>query len=72
MNSKLDSLQVERCLECGSSLLIQDSKKAEIVCGKCGFVVTTGWTDKGPEYRTFTPEDHKKRPGLDHPKHSCS
>jgi len=61
MNSKLNPLQVERCLECGSSLLIQDSKKAEIVCGKCGFVVTTGWTDKGPEYRTFTPEDHKKK-----------
>ena len=61
MISKLNSLSVERCSECGSSLLLRDTKNAEIVCGKCGFVVKTNLTDRGPEWRAFTPEERKQK-----------
>jgi len=61
MLGKLNSLSVERCPECGSSLLLRDTENAEVVCGKCGFVVTTSLTDRGPEWRTFTPEEHKQK-----------
>jgi transcription initiation factor TFIIB len=61
ITSKLNSLSVERCSECGSSLLLQDTEKAEIVCGNCGFVLTTQLTDRGPEWRAFTPEERKQK-----------
>jgi transcription initiation factor TFIIB len=61
MIDKLVSLSVERCPECGSSLLLRDTENAEIVCGNCGFVVTTRLTDRGPEWRAFTPEEHKQK-----------
>lgn len=61
MIDKLVSLSVERCPECGSSLLLRDTENAEVVCGNCGFVVTTRLTDRGPEWRAFTPEEHKQK-----------
>jgi transcription initiation factor TFIIB len=61
MISKLNSLSVERCSECGSSLLLRDTENAEIVCGNCGFVVKTNLTDRGPEWRAFTPEERKQK-----------
>jgi len=61
MLGKLNSLSVERCPECGSSLLLRDTENAEVVCGKCGFVVTTSLTDRGPEWRAFTPEEYKQK-----------
>lgn len=61
MVSKLNSLSVERCSECGSSLLLRDTENAEIVCGNCGFVVKTNLTDRGPEWRAFTPEERKQK-----------
>jgi transcription initiation factor TFIIB len=61
MSGKLNFLSVERCSECGSSLLLRDTENAEIVCGNCGFVVTTSMTDRGPEWRAFTPEERKQK-----------
>ncbi|HDQ05165.1 MAG TPA: transcription initiation factor IIB [Candidatus Bathyarchaeota archaeon] len=61
MTSKLNSLSAERCSECGSSLLLRDTENAEIVCGNCGFVLTTHLTDRGPEWRAFTPEERKQK-----------
>lgn len=59
MIGKLESLSIERCPECGATLLLHDQENAEIVCTKCGFVLTTKLTDNGPEWRAFTPEDRK-------------
>lgn len=61
MIDKMNSVSVEKCSECGSSLLLRDNENAEIVCGTCGFVVTTGLTDRGPEWRAFTPEERKQK-----------
>jgi transcription initiation factor TFIIB len=36
-------------------------KNAEVVCGKCGFVITSIVTDRGPEWRAFTPEERKQK-----------
>jgi transcription initiation factor TFIIB len=51
------SILIERCSECGESVILQDSKNGEIVCAKCGFVLTTDMTDLGPEWRAFTPKE---------------
>lgn len=61
MISKLNSLSAKRCSECGSSLLLRDTENAEIVCGNCGFVVTIKLTDRGPEWRAFTPEERRQK-----------
>jgi transcription initiation factor TFIIB len=61
MINKLDSLSVEKCSECGSSLLLRDTETSEIVCANCGFVLTTNLADRGPEWRAFTPEERKKK-----------
>jgi transcription initiation factor TFIIB len=61
MVNKLNSVSVEKCTECGSSLLVHDTKNAEVVCGQCGFVVKTALTDNGPEWRAFTPEERKQK-----------
>ena len=55
------SLSVERCPECGTSLLIRDQERAEVVCTNCGFVIDTKLADRGPEWRAFTPEQQTKR-----------
>ncbi len=61
MTSKLDSPLVRRCSECGSPLILRDKENAEIVCGNCGFVLTTNLTDRGPEWRAFTPEERRRK-----------
>jgi transcription initiation factor TFIIB len=52
---------IERCPECGDSVILQDSQSAEIVCTNCGFVLATDMTDLGPEWRAFTPEERKAK-----------
>jgi transcription initiation factor TFIIB len=52
---------IERCPECGDSVIIQDSKSAEVVCTNCGFVLSTEMTDIGPEWRAFTPEEREAK-----------
>jgi transcription initiation factor TFIIB len=61
MIRNLDSLSVEKCSECGSSLLLHDPENTEVVCAKCGFVISTTQTNKGPEWRAFTPEERRKK-----------
>ncbi len=57
----LKPVSFERCPECGGSSLVHDQSSAEVVCTSCGFVVATKLADRGPEWRAFTPEQHKKR-----------
>lgn len=57
----MNAVSVEKCSECGSSMLLRDTENAELVCGNCGFVVLTRLTDAGPEWRAFTPEERKQK-----------
>jgi transcription initiation factor TFIIB len=52
---------VERCSECGASLLVRDLDAAEVVCTSCGFVIATKLTSRGPEWRAFTPEQRREK-----------
>jgi transcription initiation factor TFIIB len=54
------------CPECGSTNLILDEDSGEVVCGRCGLVVSDSIIDMGPEWRAFTPEerDSRSRVGL--------
>ena len=57
----MKSISAERCSECGSSLLLHDTDNSEVVCGKCGFVLTSIVTDRGPEWRVFSYEEREKK-----------
>jgi len=50
-----------RCPECGSTNLIRDYDVGEIVCEKCGYVISTALFDTGPEWRAFDEEQREKR-----------
>ncbi|MBN2477705.1 transcription initiation factor IIB [Candidatus Micrarchaeota archaeon] len=52
---------VSKCPECGSKKLIRDYEKGEIICGKCGLIITESIHDMGPEWRAFDAEQKEKR-----------
>lgn len=50
-----------RCPQCGSTRLIYDSTRGEIICANCGYVMSEREVDQGAEWRAFTPEEREKR-----------
>ncbi|MEM2136907.1 MAG: transcription initiation factor IIB [Candidatus Methanomethylicia archaeon] len=52
---------IEKCPECGSTHLIRNYERGEIVCTNCGLVISEKMVDTGPEWRAFTPEERQKR-----------
>lgn len=65
MEAKVEERKVEgglvRCPVCGSSRLIYDYERGEVVCGECGTVVQGRIMDQGPEWRAFTQEEKEER-----------
>jgi len=53
--------RIERCTECGSTDLIRDHEAGELVCERCGFVISSTLLDHGPEWRAFDAEQREKR-----------
>jgi len=49
------------CPECGSDKLQEDPLRGEIICSKCGYVVSDKLIDAGPEWRAFDSEQRKER-----------
>ncbi len=49
------------CPECGSTDLIRDYEAGEIVCERCGYVISTILFDTGPEWRAFDEEQRERR-----------
>ena len=49
------------CPECGSSKLREDPLRGEIVCSKCGYVVSEKLMDSGPEWRAFDADQRQQR-----------
>ncbi|RLI17775.1 transcription initiation factor IIB, partial [Candidatus Bathyarchaeota archaeon] len=49
------------CSECGSTELIRDYEVGEIVCARCGYVISTSLFDQGPEWRAFDEEQRERR-----------
>ncbi len=56
---KLDRIYV--CPECGSTNLIRDYERGEIICKDCGLVISENLEDYGPEWRSFDAEQRAKR-----------
>jgi len=53
--------QLEECPECGSKELVTDSDSGEVVCSKCGLVISDLILDQEPEWRAFTPEEREAK-----------
>jgi transcription initiation factor TFIIB len=50
-----------KCPKCGSTYLIKDHSRAELVCDRCGLVIDAEIIDHGPEWRAFDSEQREKR-----------
>ncbi len=57
----MDSRKIVRCPECGGQDLIRDYEAGELVCERCGIVITSTLFDQGPEWRAFDEEQREKR-----------
>jgi transcription initiation factor TFIIB len=55
------------CTECGSTSLLRDYDSGELVCEKCGYVLSTTLIDQGPEWRAFDQEQRDKLPRVGAP-----
>ena len=51
----------DRCPRCGKGTLVTDANTGENFCGKCGFVITEKVQESGPEWRSFSKEEHEGR-----------
>jgi len=51
----------EKCPRCGKGKLVTDTNTGENFCNKCGLVVTDQSVDSGPEWRSFSKEEHEGR-----------
>ena len=51
----------EKCPRCGKGKLVTDTNTGENFCTKCGLVVTDQSVDSGPEWRSFSKEEHEGR-----------
>ncbi len=61
-------MNVAKCPECGSKKLRKDSSRGEIVCEKCGLVITEDMVDLGKEWRSFDSEQFEQRARTGSPK----
>lgn len=50
-----------RCPRCGQGTLVTDVNTGENFCAKCGFVITEKLEETGPEWRSFSKEEHEGR-----------
>jgi transcription initiation factor TFIIB len=55
------------CPECGSNVLIHEEDSGEVVCGRCGVVVTESLVSTDPEWRAFTASERESRPRVGSP-----
>ncbi len=55
----------QRCPRCGKNTIITDMEIAELICGRCGYVISERLEDSGPEWRSFTDDKtNKARTGV--------
>jgi len=53
----------KKCPECGSSKLVYDEHRGEIICEACGYVIEESMVDLGQEWRQFEEGPKKGRGG---------
>ena len=52
---------VLRCPECGSTRIIRDYERGELICADCGLVISENIHDMGPEWRAFDADQKARR-----------
>ena len=57
MVSKTDKM----CPRCAQGTLVTDNESGEMFCSKCGFVITEKLQESGPEWRSFSQDQHGDR-----------
>ena len=50
-----------KCASCGNEKIITDIESGEIICNKCGQVISDKLLDIGPEWRTFARDESERR-----------
>ena len=60
MIKELDN-QTEKCPRCGKGKMVTDHESGETFCSKCGFVISEKLQESGPEWRSFTQDEHSDR-----------
>ena len=53
--------QKGKCPRCAKGTLVTDANTGENFCAKCGFVITDKVEESGPEWRSFSKEEHEGR-----------
>ena len=43
----------QRCPRCGKNTIFTDMEIGELICGRCGYVISERLEDSGPEWRSF-------------------
>ncbi|MCX6801766.1 MAG: transcription initiation factor IIB [Candidatus Diapherotrites archaeon] len=61
-------METRKCPECGSEKIIKDEGRGEIICQKCGLVITDDLIDTGKEWRSFDSDQFEKRARTGSPK----
>ena len=51
----------EKCPRCAKGKLVTDNESGEMFCAKCGFVLSEKIQEAGPEWRSFTQDEHGDR-----------
>jgi len=59
--AKKKTRSAQRCSECGSTNIIEDPSRGELICRNCGLVVKEEMIDTGQEWRAFDSEQMSKR-----------
>jgi len=57
----IPSKQNFNCLRCGKNSLLTDQVAGEQFCANCGYVISEKPQESGPEWRTFSQDEHDKR-----------
>tara|TARA_Y100000310_G_scaffold162833_1_gene162770 strand:- start:3912 stop:4832 length:921 start_codon:yes stop_codon:yes gene_type:complete len=53
--------KIKKCPECGSTNILADKERGELVCSKCGLVIEERMIDFGQEWREFESTQEKRR-----------
>ncbi|MFX1293545.1 MAG: transcription initiation factor IIB family protein [Promethearchaeota archaeon] len=57
------------CRDCGSSNIIHDTSRGELICGDCGLVIEEHIIDQGPEWRAYESKEINKKIRVGNPTH---
>lgn len=58
---EVKDLGLTTCPECSSANIAVDYDKGEVLCGDCGFILSSSVMNRGPEWRAFTIQEQRKR-----------